>query len=87
VEALVERGSADDLAEAQAAIDWRADLPREDGSAVPDITLLHAQALVARARSDDDAFRDVAARYLAMAESLGFEGHIAWALAMADGMS
>ena len=82
----MERGSADDLAEAQAAIDWRADLPREDGSAVPDITLLHAQALVARARSDDDAFRDVAARYLAMAQSLGFEGHIAWARAMVGGM-
>ena len=27
----------------------------------------------------------VLARYRAMAESLGFEGHIAWAQAMADG--
>ena len=47
--------------------------------------LLRLRALLARARGDDDAHRDLANRYRAMAESLGFEGHIAWAMAMIAG--
>jgi hypothetical protein len=47
-----------------------------------EITLLRLRALLARARGDDVGYRDLASRYLAMAESLGFEGHIAWAEAM-----
>jgi hypothetical protein len=43
------------------------------------------RALLARARGDDVGYRDLASRYLAMAESLGFEGHIAWAGAMTVG--
>jgi hypothetical protein len=82
VETLLERGAEGDLAEAQEAIDRLANLPTEDGSAMVEITLLRLRALLARARGDDMAYRDLASRYRAMAESLGFEGHIAWAEAM-----
>jgi class 3 adenylate cyclase len=81
VEMLLERGAEGDLAEAQEAIDWLASLSA-DGSAIPEITLLRLRALLARACGDDVAYRDMASRYRAMAESLGFEGHIAWAEAM-----
>ena len=40
--------------------------------------------LAAVARDDDVAYRDLVSRYRAMAESLGFEGHIAWAEALTE---
>src|ERR1700753_3733957 len=83
VEALLERGAEGDLAEAQEATDWLANLP-DHGSAIIEITLLRLRALLARARGDDVAHRDLVNRYRAMAESLGFEGHIDWANAMID---
>jgi class 3 adenylate cyclase len=82
VETLLERGAEGDLAEAQKEFDWLANLPADDGSAIREITLLRLRALLARARGDDVAYRDLVSRYRAMAESLGFEGHIAWAEAM-----
>ncbi|HWT47796.1 MAG TPA: cyclase, partial [Mycobacterium sp.] len=85
VETLLERGAEADLAEAQEAIDWLASLPADEGSAVREITLLRLRALLARARGDGDAYRDLVSRYREMAESLGFEGHIAWAEAMIAG--
>ncbi|HEY2197717.1 MAG TPA: cyclase, partial [Mycobacterium sp.] len=84
VETLLERGAEGDLAEAQQAIDWLANLP-DDGSAILEITLLRMHTLLARARGDDVGYRDLASRYHAMAESLGFEGHMAWAKAMIEG--
>jgi class 3 adenylate cyclase len=84
VETLAKRGAESDLAEAQEAIDWLANLP-QDGSAIPEITLLRLRVVLARARGDDVSYRDLACRYRAMAESLGFEGHIAWAAAMIEG--
>ena len=56
----------------------------DDGSAILEITLLRLRALLARARGDDAAYRDLLSRYRAMAEQLGFEGHIDWAEAVAD---
>ena len=85
VETLLERGAEGDLAEAQEAIDRLANLPADQGSAMLEITLLRLRALLARARGDDVAYRDLVSRYRAMAESLGFEGHIAWAEAMVEG--
>ena len=85
VETLLERGAEGDLAEAQEAIDRLANLRADDGSAMREITLLRLRALLARARGDDVAYRDLVSRYRAMAESLGFEGHIAWAEAMIEG--
>ena len=51
----------------------------DNGSAALEITLLRLRALLAGARGDDAAYSDLVGRYRAMAESLGFEGHIAWA--------
>jgi class 3 adenylate cyclase len=85
VETLLERGAEGDLAEAQEAFDWLVNLPADDGSAMREITLLRLRALLARARGDDVAHRDLRDRYRNMARSLGFEGHIAWAEAMIEG--
>ncbi len=82
VEALLDRGAEGDPAEAQSAIDRAAKLPADEGLVLRDITLLRLRALLARARGDDVAYRDLADRYRAMAESLGYEGHVAWAKAM-----
>src|SRR6202011_2731888 len=84
VETLLERGAEGDLAEAQEAFDWLANLP-DDGSAMREITLLRLRALLSQARRDDVGYRELATRYRAMAESLGFEGHLAWAAAMTEG--
>ena len=84
VETLLDRSAEGDLAEAQEALDWLANLP-DHGSAIVEITLLRLRALLARARGDDVGYRDLASRYRAMAESLGFEGHIAWAEALIEG--
>jgi hypothetical protein len=82
VETLLERGAEGDLVEAREAIDRLAVLSVDDDSAIREITLLRLRTLLARARGDDVAYRDSVGRYRAMAESLGFEGHIAWADAM-----
>ena len=85
VEALLERGAEGDLAEADKAIDRLANLRADQGSAMLEITLLRLRALLSRVRGDNVAHRDLLSRYRAMAESLGFEGHIAWAQAMIEG--
>jgi class 3 adenylate cyclase len=85
VEALLERDAEGDVAEAQEAFDRLANLPADDGWAIREITLLRLRALLSRARGDDVAYQDLVSRYLAMAESLGFEGHIAWAGSMIAG--
>jgi hypothetical protein len=81
-ETLLERGTEGDVAEAQSAIDRLESLPATEGWVVRDIWLLRLRALVARARGNDVAYRDLANRYRAMAISLGFEGHLAMAEAM-----
>jgi len=81
-ETLLEGGAESDLAEAEEAIDRLTTLSADHGSAILDITLLRLRALMAHARGDDAAYRDLANHYRVMAESLGFEGHIAWAEAM-----
>ncbi|OBI91837.1 adenylate/guanylate cyclase domain-containing protein [Mycobacterium sp. 1245805.9] len=85
VETLLERGAEGDLAEAQEAMDRLANLRPDDVWAIREITLLRLRALLAGARGDANAYRDLVGRYRAMAESLGFEGHIAWAEAMIPG--
>ena len=79
---LLDRSTERDLVEADEAIDRMANVPLDHGCAVRDIFLLRLRALLARARGDDVAYRDFADRYRAMAESLGFEGHMALAEAM-----
>ncbi len=87
VETLLDRGAEGDVAEAEAAIERLAAAPAEDGLVIRDIWLLRLRALLARARGDDIAYRDLVSRYRAMAESLGFEGHIDWAEAMTRRMT
>jgi ATP/maltotriose-dependent transcriptional regulator MalT len=82
VETLLERGAEGDVREAQEAIERLANLRSDEDSAIREITLLRLRALLACARGDDIAYRDLVGRYRAMAESLGFEGHIAMAEAM-----
>jgi ATP/maltotriose-dependent transcriptional regulator MalT len=82
VEALLERGTEGDLAEARKAIDRLASLSADDRSATRDITLLRLRALLARAHGDETGYRDYRDSYRDMARSLGFVGHIAWAEAM-----
>ncbi len=83
-EALLERGADGDLAEAQEMIDRLANMRPDQNWVMRDITLLRLRALLARARGDDVAYRDLVSRYREMAESLGYEGHIAWAEAMIE---
>jgi len=82
VNALLRRGGPADLLEAQAAIDRLAMVPTEPGFVMNDIWLLRMRAWEAQARSDDAAYREYRDRYREMANSLGFEGHIAWASEM-----
>jgi hypothetical protein len=83
VELLVERQGDGDVAEAEAAVEQLAAAPAEDGLVVRDIWLLRLRAVLARARGDTAAYRDCRDRYRDMARSLGFEGHMEWADAMA----
>lgn len=79
-ETLMERGSDADLLESETLIAQLAEL---EPAGIVRITLLRLRALLAAARGDDGAYRDLAARYLETAESLGYEGHREWAGAMA----
>jgi hypothetical protein len=82
VETLLDRGCDGDVAEAEAAIERLAAAPADEGLAMREIWLLRLRALLARAQGDTVAYAQFRDRYRAMAESLGFEGHIAWAEAM-----
>jgi adenylate cyclase len=82
VDALRKRGAEGDLADAQGAIDNLANLPDDVSGVVRDIWLWRLRALLADARGDETAYREFRDRYRAMADSLGFEGHMQWAEAM-----
>jgi hypothetical protein len=82
VETLLDRGADDDVAEAEAAIERLAAAPTDEGLVLRDIWLLRLRALLAKAHGDEASYCDYRDRYRAMATSLGFDGHIAWAEAM-----
>ncbi len=82
VETLLARGTAVDVAEAEAAITRLAAVPLGDGLVMREIWVVRLRALLAHAHGDDATYRDYHDRYRAMATSLGFEGHIAWAETM-----
>jgi adenylate cyclase len=82
VEALLNRGRDGDLDEAQSAIDNLAATPTEPGFVYHELPLLRLNAMLAKARGDEDRYREFRERYRARAESCGFEGHIALAHAM-----
>ncbi|WP_240355518.1 AAA family ATPase [Mycobacterium bourgelatii] len=84
VEALLDRGAAGDLDEAREAIDQLAALNASHGDwAILNVTLLRLRALLARAR-DDDNYQDLLSRHRKIAESLGYDGHVAWATTMME---
>jgi hypothetical protein len=82
VETLLDRGAESDVSEAEAAIERLTVAPADEGLVIREIWLLRLRALLSRAHSDESAYRDYRDRYRALATSLGFEGHIAWAEAM-----
>jgi adenylate cyclase len=82
VDSLLQRGSASDIAEAEAAIERLATVPTDPGFVLFDLPLLRMRALLARARGDDAGYRDWTDKYRAMANGLGFEGHMAIAATM-----
>jgi hypothetical protein len=79
VETLLDRGTDEALAEAQAVMARLADAPAYDGLAIREVWLLKLRALLARAQDDPAVYRDYRDRYRKMANDLGFEGHIDWA--------
>ncbi|HEX4587121.1 MAG TPA: adenylate/guanylate cyclase domain-containing protein [Mycobacterium sp.] len=79
--ALLDRGTEADKQEAESAIERLAAAPIDE-LVVRDLTVLRLRALLAQARADEAAYRDFRDRYRAMANDLGFEGHMAWAAAM-----
>ena len=77
VEALLQRGAAEDLTEAEARIDWLANVSADNDSAVLEITLLPAACAAgpgppATMLRCQDLVECAVAR---CAKSLGFEGH------------
>lgn len=82
VDALLMPGTEDNLREAERAIERLADLRVDHDSAMLEITLLQLRALLARARGEPALYREAVQQYRALAESLGFEGHVAWAREM-----
>lgn len=83
VEGLLRKGAPADIREAQEAIERLAAEPAEPGFIIDDIWLLRMRAQLAQAIGDDAAYLDYRDRYRQMANSLGFEGYIAWAKEMA----
>jgi len=82
VETLLSRNADGDLSEAETAIERMAAIPFDNEYVARDILLLRLYAVLARARGDDGAYRDLVTRYRSMAASFGFEGHMKWAEAM-----
>jgi adenylate cyclase len=80
VETLLEADTSNELSEAEMAIDRLA--VSSEHQPIRDIMVLRLRTLLAKARNDDAAYRDLRERYRAMANSFGYEGHIAWAEAM-----
>jgi adenylate cyclase len=82
VETLLSRGSEADLQEAQTTLERLAAAPLDGGLVLREIWLLRIRALLAGARGDEFAYRDLVQQYREMATSEGWQGHIAMANAM-----
>jgi adenylate cyclase len=82
VELLLQRGEPADTSAAREAIDRLAAVSTEPGVVLNAIALLRLRALLAHARGDEAEYQQYRDRYRAMANEIGFEGHIAMAEAM-----
>jgi adenylate cyclase len=76
---LISRGKYD---EAAGEIDRLMSLAADHKWASREIAALQLRARLAEARSDDATYRELRDQYRAMANDLGFEGHMAWAAEM-----
>lgn len=82
VELLLARGAAEDVAEAEAAIERLSATLPDAKWVTRDIVVLRLRALLARAHGDEPAYRELKHRYRAMATDLAFEVHMALAAEM-----
>ncbi len=82
VEALLQRGTEDDVRQARSAIDRLAAVPTDPGFVLFDLPLLRMRALLAESDGDGAGYRDYRNRYRARANALDFQGHMALAAAM-----
>ena len=81
-ETLLDGATEGEIDEAAVAVERLAIAPNVHELVITQVTLLYLRALLARARDDRYSYRALSERYRAMANSLGFEGHIAIAEAM-----
>ena len=81
-ESLLQRGTSDDLNEAQEAIDRLAAEPTDPGFVLFEVPLLRLRALLAQAHGDAATYAQFRDRYRDTAKTLGFERDIALAEAM-----
>jgi hypothetical protein len=82
VETLLDHGTETDVANAEAAVERLAAAATNESLGMREIWLLRMRALLAQSHGDTAAYPEFRDRYREMAQSLGFEGHIAWAQAM-----
>ena len=82
VEALLRRGTDEDVRVANFTVERLAAVPTDPGFVLHEIWLLRLRALLARAHGDAAAYVDFRDRYRDMARTLGFEGHMQWSEAM-----
>jgi class 3 adenylate cyclase len=82
VETLLNRGTKDDVAEADAAIERLTSAPAVEGLVMLDVWLLRLRVLLAQAHGDPATYAELRDRYCDMAETLAFDGHMGWAEAM-----
>jgi hypothetical protein len=82
VETLLDHGTETDVANAEAAVERLAAAATNESLGMREIWLLRMRALLAQSHGDTEAYPEFRDRYREMAQSLGFEGHIAWAQAM-----
>ncbi len=84
VEALLSRGSAADIKDAELAVDRLAAVPTEPGFVLHELPLLRLRALLARARGDEPGYQRFLERFRDRASEADFEGYLAQAEAMAS---
>jgi len=82
VDLLLTRGSEADVREAGSVVAKLAAVPTDPGFKLYEIWLLRLRALLAQAEGDDATYREYRDRYRAMANDLGFEGHMKWSAEM-----
>jgi hypothetical protein len=82
VETLLARGGEADLQEAETTLERLVAAPLDDGLLLREIWVLRLRALLARARGEEVAYRDLFQQYREMATSHGWQGHIAMANSM-----